>query len=87
MIIVTIFVLALIVFLQYVGLAKWIIIEYPDAILPNSEAVLTALAQNFPRELHSWEIKRGDEFVSITFQLITKPFIHQFFHLCCRIFE
>ncbi|PWA49112.1 ankyrin repeat-containing domain, PGG domain protein [Artemisia annua] len=64
---------------QDFSLANWIINDYyPNAILPNSEAVLTALAQNFPRELNYWE-RRGDEFVSITFQLITKHLYTNFF--------
>ncbi|PWA49111.1 ankyrin repeat-containing domain, PGG domain, Gag-polypeptide of LTR copia-type [Artemisia annua] len=33
------------------------IIDHHDAIVPNSEAVLTALAQNFPPELTSWETR------------------------------
>ncbi|GKD60268.1 ankyrin repeat-containing domain, PGG domain protein, partial [Tanacetum coccineum] len=40
-------------------LAEMIIFEYPDAILSDSDAVLTTLAQNFPRELNYWE-RRGD---------------------------
>ena len=56
-------------YLKYVGLAKKIIDDYPDAILSDSDAVLTALAQNFPCELNFLE--RGNEFVSlIVFQLI-----------------
>ncbi|PWA82718.1 ankyrin repeat-containing domain, PGG domain protein [Artemisia annua] len=43
---------------QDFSLANRMINDYPDAILPNSEALLTALAQNFPRELNSWE-RRG----------------------------
>nr|GEU72168.1 ankyrin repeat-containing domain, PGG domain protein [Tanacetum cinerariifolium] len=40
-------------------LARRIINDYPGAILSNSDAVLTTLAQNFPRELIFWE-RRGD---------------------------
>ncbi|GKA47859.1 ankyrin repeat-containing domain, PGG domain protein [Tanacetum coccineum] len=36
-------------------LAKMIINKNYDAILPKSDAMLTALAQNFPRELKFWE--------------------------------
>nr|GFC07795.1 ankyrin repeat-containing domain, PGG domain protein [Tanacetum cinerariifolium] len=43
------------------GLAEMIIQIYPDAILSDSDVVLTTLAQNFPRELNFWE-RRGDEF-------------------------
>ncbi|GJT97587.1 ankyrin repeat-containing domain, PGG domain protein [Tanacetum coccineum] len=41
---------------QDFSLAKMIIDEYPDAILSDSDVVLTTLAQNFPRELSFfWE--------------------------------
>ncbi|GJW09914.1 ankyrin repeat-containing domain, PGG domain protein, partial [Tanacetum coccineum] len=40
---------------QDFSIAKKIINDYPSAILSNSDAVLTALAQNFPRELNFWE--------------------------------
>nr|GEW10537.1 hypothetical protein [Tanacetum cinerariifolium] len=40
---------------QDFSLAKMIINEYPGAILWDSDAVLTTLAQNFPRELNYWE--------------------------------
>nr|GEU72165.1 ankyrin repeat-containing domain, PGG domain protein [Tanacetum cinerariifolium] len=42
-----------------VSLAEMIIKIYPDAILSDSDAVLTTLAQNFPCELNFWE-RRGD---------------------------
>ncbi|GJV15297.1 ankyrin repeat-containing domain, PGG domain protein [Tanacetum coccineum] len=40
---------------QDFSLAKMIINKNYDAILPKSDAMLTALAQNFPRELKFWE--------------------------------
>nr|GFD49197.1 ankyrin repeat-containing domain, PGG domain protein [Tanacetum cinerariifolium] len=40
---------------QDFSLAKTIINEYPSVILCDSDAVLTTLAQNFPRELNFWE--------------------------------
>nr|GFB07077.1 hypothetical protein [Tanacetum cinerariifolium] len=45
-------------------LANMIIKDY-DAIVSGSDAVLTALAQNFPRELHFWERGWKQEFYSI----------------------
>ncbi|PWA99863.1 ankyrin repeat-containing domain, PGG domain protein [Artemisia annua] len=43
-------------------LSKMIINDYPDAIVSDSDAVLTALARNFPRELNFWERGWKDEF-------------------------
>ncbi|GJR64403.1 ankyrin repeat-containing domain, PGG domain protein [Tanacetum coccineum] len=43
---------------QDFSLAGMIIKIYPDAIPSDSDAVLTTLAQNFPRELNFWE-RRG----------------------------
>ncbi|GJU45864.1 ankyrin repeat-containing domain, PGG domain protein [Tanacetum coccineum] len=40
---------------QDFSLAEMIIKISPDAILSDSDAVLTTLAQNFPRELNFWE--------------------------------
>ncbi|PWA48205.1 ankyrin repeat-containing domain, PGG domain protein [Artemisia annua] len=71
---------------QDFSLANQIIRHY-DAILPNSEAVLTALAQNFPRELNFWE-NRGDEFVDALKRTIqpyeaTRDRLEEYFNWPC----
>nr|GFB53578.1 ankyrin repeat-containing domain, PGG domain protein [Tanacetum cinerariifolium] len=44
-------------------LVEMIIDKYPDAILVDSDAVLTTLAQNFPRELNFWERSQEQDFM------------------------
>ncbi|GJR64402.1 ankyrin repeat-containing domain, PGG domain protein [Tanacetum coccineum] len=74
---------------QDFSLAEMIILKYQHALVFvfDSDAVLTTLAQNFPRELNFWERRGGFYCIVTAFNLFLKAIVHPFIKDTSQVYE